>query len=136
MALFDIVKNSIDNSTLDSKDIKGYYILENGEKIIKKEANMDLFFIEPDGLMKIIPAALDSADVDGMDRHLLICILESDYPESLYGLKTYDFFPRQNFRLLDYDNSRDIEIEVVDGRIKGIKETHSYTLWIKTAPKI
>ena len=64
MGLWDDVKNGIDGKNWESRDIEGIYIIP-GRYPIKSRPNFDLFFILPNGKMKVIPEAHYSWDTGG-----------------------------------------------------------------------
>ena len=122
MSMFDEVNCGIDNKEYQSKDICGVYVSRDGQVgHVKRQPDLDLVFIEPDGSMKIIPEALNSTDTGGMDRGIIKYLLEHKYPTTLTGLAVCDFTPRGDFCLYDGDNNKELVAVVRGGRVAYIQ---------------
>jgi len=125
MGLWDDVKNGIDGKNWESRDIEGIYIVP-GRYPIKSRPNFDLFFILPNGGMKVIPEAHNSWDTGGMDPGIHKYILSSGFPKTLEGLQVFDFWPTKDFSLDNIDENI-FKMAVVDnGRVVDIEDMRHY----------
>ena len=93
---------------------------------IKSRPNFDLFFILPNGKMKVIPEAHNSWDTGGMDPGIHKYILSSGFPKTLEGLQVFDFWPTKDFRLDNIDENVLKMAIVNNGRVVGIEDMRHY----------